>query len=141
MESYDPEQPIDPEGWNALDEAERQVLVERHHRKIHIKVPNLRAHAAIHVAVENQVALGDEIPTQKTLRRLMSEGLSRHDAVHSIGSVLAEHLWNLFKDDAKDEDPNAEYFRQLEELTAESWRKNYGEESEEDDQEQRPAGE
>jgi len=135
MESYDPEQPIDPEGWNALDEAERQVLVERHHRKIHIKVPNLRAHAAIHVVVENQVALGDEFPAQETLTRLMGEGLSRHDAIHAIGSVLAEHMWNLLKDDATDKDHNAEYSRQLEELTAESWRKNFGEESGEDDQE------
>jgi len=135
MKRYDPEQPIDPEEWNALDEGERQVLVEWCHRKIRVKVPNLRAHAAIHVIVENQVALGDEIPAQKTLTRLMSEGLSRHDAVHAIGSVLAEHMWNLLKDNAKDEDPNAEYSRQLEVLTAESWRRNYGEESDEDEEE------
>lgn len=58
MERYDRDRAIDPEEWAALDEGERQYLVERYHRKKRIKMPNSRVHAAIHVVVENQVALG-----------------------------------------------------------------------------------
>jgi hypothetical protein len=46
-----------------------------------------------HVIVENQVALGEAYPVQSVLLRLMEEGLDRHDAIHAIGSVLAERLF------------------------------------------------
>src|SRR5262245_16374745 len=132
MEAYDPERPVDPEEWTALDEGERQYLVERYHRKKRIQVPNSPLHAAIHVIVENQVALGSEIPAQKTLARLMREGLTRHDAVHAIGSVLAGRIFDLIRRDEKGEDVNTEYYRQLEELTAETWLKSFTKESEEE---------
>jgi hypothetical protein len=121
MESYDPDKAIDPEEWMKLDEGERQYLVAQYHHKKRIKMPNARMHALIHVVVENQVAVGAEIPAQKTLSRLMREGLSRHDAVHAIGSVLAGHMFNLIKDRPKEKNLNAAYYRQLEELTAEGW--------------------
>jgi len=132
MECYDPEQTIDPEEWIGLDEGTRQYLVELYHRKLRIKVPNWRAHAAIHVIVENQVALGSEIPVHKTLERLMRQGLSRHDAIHAIGSVLAGHIFDLIKNDAKGEGVDTDYYRQLEELTADGWLSSFTEESEED---------
>jgi hypothetical protein len=109
--------------------------VERYHRKKGIKMPNSRVHAAIHIVVENQVALGAEIPTQKTLARLTREGLNRHDAVHAIGSVLAGCMFDLIKHGAKDQDVNAEYSRRLEGLTAEGWLKTGNEELEEGDPE------
>jgi hypothetical protein len=124
MEHYDPDKSINPEEWVALDEGEREYLVEQYHRKQRIKMPNLRMHAIFHVVVENQIALGDEIPAQKTLARLMREGLSRHDAVHaigSIGSVVASHMFNLIKHGPTSKDSNADYYRRLEELTAEGW--------------------
>jgi hypothetical protein len=133
MERYDPNRTIDPEAWTALDEGERQYLVERFHRWKRIQAPNLRMHAAIHVIVENQVALGSEIPVQKALARLMREGLSRHDAIHAIGSVLAGHLLVLIKHDLKGQHVSADYYCQLEELTAESWLKNINEESGKED--------
>ena len=135
MEIYDPDRAIDPLEWNTLDEDERQYLVERYHRKKRIKMPNSRVHAVFHVIVENQVALGTEIPAQKTLERLIRKGLSRHDAVHAIGSVLAGHMFDLMKHGTKDQDVNANYYRQLEELTAEGWLKSANEELEEEDPE------
>ena len=129
MERYDPDKPIDPEEWLALDEGEREYLVKQYHRKKRIKMPNLRMHAIFHAVVENQVALGDEIPTKKTLARLMREGLSRHDAVHAIGSVMASHMFNLIKDGPTDKESNADYYRQLEELTAEGWLSSSNDES------------
>ena len=131
MEIYDPDRAIDPDEWNALDESERQSLVERYHRKKHIKMPNASLHAAIHVVVENQVALGGEIPVQETFARLMGEGLSRHEAVHAVGSILAGILFDLSKYAEKGQDLNEDYYQQLEELTAESWLRSINEESEE----------
>ena len=132
MQRYDPDKPIDVEEWMALDEAERESLVEQYHRKKRIKMPNVRMHAMFHVVVENQIALGDQIPAQKTLVRLMREGLSRHDAVHAIASVVASHTFNLIKHGPTSKDPNADYYRQLEELTAESWLNSSNDESQDE---------
>jgi hypothetical protein len=132
MERYDPDKSIDPGEWMALDEGEREYIVEQYHRRKRIKMPSLRMHAMFHVVVENQIALGDEIPTQKTLLRLMREGLSRHDAVHAIGSVVASHMFNLVKHGPTSKDPNTDYYRKLEGLTADSWLNSSNDESEEE---------
>ncbi len=70
--------------WQAHSEGERIEAVEAYHRKQGVRVPNPLLHATIDVVVENQVALGDEIPVRQTLIRLMQEGLDRHDAVQAI---------------------------------------------------------
>ena len=132
MERYDPDKPIDAEKWLAIDEGKREYLVEQHHRKKRIKMPSLRMHAMFHVVVENQIAIGDEIPAKKTLARLMREGLSRHDAVHAIGSVVASHMFNLIKHGPISKDPNTDYYRQLEELTADGWLNSSNDESQEE---------
>lgn len=75
-----------------------------------------------HVVVENQMALGDEIPVSSTVQRLMSEGLDRHDAVHAVGSVLTGLVYDIFQSpDVVGQDPNEPYFAALESLTAEEW--------------------
>ena len=129
MERYDPNKPLDAKKWMALDEVERQLLVEQYHRRKRIKMPNARVHAVIHVVVENQIALGSDIPVKKTLSRLMREGLSRHDAVHAIGSVLAGHIYDLLKHGSEEIDVNAGYYRQIEALTAEQWLNSFNDES------------
>ncbi len=119
---YDPQRAPDPKTWLALDEEERIVLVLQYHRRARVRVPNSRLHATIHVIVENQVALGDEIPVRRTLERLRAEGLDRHDAVHAIGSVTAKHIYDLLKEGPPAGDPNEPYWAELENLTAEGWR-------------------
>jgi len=37
MECYDPDKPIDPVEWMALDEGQRDCLVEQYHRKKRIR--------------------------------------------------------------------------------------------------------
>jgi len=58
----------------------------------------------------------------------MSEGLSRHDALHAIGSVLAEHLFEASR--TKDEDfantAQSRYNAAVERLSAKVWRQQYG---------------
>ena len=77
----------------------------------------------MHVIVENQLALGERAVVD-TLARLQAEGLDRHDAVHAIGSVLAEHFYKLLKEGlpVKHADPNVAYFDRLKQLTAAGWR-------------------
>jgi len=120
---YDPQRAPDPKTWLALDEEERIVLVLQYHRRARVRVPNARLHATIHVIVENQVALGDEIPVRRTLERLRAEGLDRHDAVHAAGSVLAKGIYDLLKEGLPAGDPNEPYWAELESLTAEGWRR------------------
>jgi hypothetical protein len=50
--------------------------------------------------------------------------LDRHDAIHAIGMVLAEHLYDVLKTAKSDMDPNAPYFTALERLTAEDWQRS-----------------
>jgi hypothetical protein len=52
----------------------------------------------------------------------MREGLDRHDALHAIGSVLVGIVFDAIKNpDGKQVDINAQYGRELAELTAASW--------------------
>ena len=93
---YDPESAPDARQWLALSELERIRLAQNYHVSARVKVPSMKAHAAIHAAVENQVASGYG-PSKKAMARLVSEGLSRHEAVHAIGSVVAQFIYELNK--------------------------------------------
>ena len=124
MNQYDPLEAPDPEEWLAMDEAERILLAEEYHQRARIRLPNLKLHAVMHVIIENQVALGDEVPAQRTLRRLMAEGLDRHQGIHAISSVLTEHMYDLTHEAESGVDSNQPYFAALERLTAESWQRN-----------------
>lgn len=117
---YDPERHIVVDEWRSTDESEKAILVEDYHQRAGIKTPNANVHAAVHVIVENQIAMGDELQVKKTLHRLMDEGLGRHDAVHAIGSVVAAHMFDMLK--ARQTFDAESYAAELEHLTAESWR-------------------
>jgi hypothetical protein len=77
-----------------------------------------------HVVVENQVLLGDETPVASTLVRLIAEGLSRHDAMHASGTVLAPVIFEILKGEVRS-DPNVVYYQRLRDLTAASWTSEY----------------
>jgi hypothetical protein len=127
MQRYDPLKAPVPHEWLALSETERTALVQDYHRRRRIRLPNERVHAVAHMVVENQIA-ADQTQVQQTAQRLMDEGLDRHQAIHAIGSVLFEYIFDLMKAlNAKDDpqgDPNPAYFAALERLTAESWRRS-----------------
>jgi hypothetical protein len=90
-----------------------------------VTVPNHRLHAATHVIVENQVAMGDELPTRRVLDRLQAEGLDRHDSLHAIGAVLLEHMNELLlRGTPEDAETLAAYRAALERLTARRWRRS-----------------
>lgn len=126
MQKYDPLNSPDPQEWLDLDEQERIELVRKFHRKARIKLPNERLHATIHVIVENQIAMGDEIPVRRVIDRLRTEGLDRHDAIHAVGSVLAGRIYETMQlESAAGDELNTGYFQELEELNAEEWLRSF----------------
>lgn len=123
MKLYDPELAPDPDEWLALPERERLRLVENAHDDELDDLPNPTLHFAMHVAVETQVAMGEQLAVAGELRRLISEGLSRHQAVHAVASVLAEHLFKIMKHPVGPaRDPNEAYYSALRRLSARKWR-------------------
>lgn len=123
MEYYDPEVAPSVEAWLALDEGERIQLIENYHRDTRAAIPRARRwlHASVHAVVENQLALNDE-PVVRAFKRLRTEGLSRHDTVHAIGSVVAEWLYDVQKAQHSPESARANYYAAVERLTAAAWR-------------------
>jgi HD superfamily phosphodiesterase len=129
MKRYDPLKAPDPEEWLSMDEQQRISLAQDYHRRARIRLPNEKVHAVVHAIVENQIALGDEMPLRRTIERLMAEGLDRHDAIHAIGMVLMEFINGVMsraepEHPERGRDPNNPYYAALEKLTAESWRKS-----------------
>jgi phytoene/squalene synthetase len=120
MDKYDPLHPPDPRAWLDLDEAERLDLVSEYHEPTGEEFQDTQVHAAIHVAVENQLA--EHLPSvEAALQRLQAEGLDRHNAVHAIASVLAEHLHDIIQGHSPETDPNEPYYRALEKLSVATW--------------------
>jgi hypothetical protein len=125
--NYDPEIAPDPTAWLTLDEQERMHIVETYHRTAGIGLPNVKVHAAFHAMVENQLAEGLECVV-RAMARLTSEGLSRHDALHAIGSVVAELQFDAAELKTQD-DANtiqSRYNAAVERLSAKEWRRRYG---------------
>lgn len=122
MNLYDPEQAPNAEQWLALDEQLRIKLADEYHRVARISVPNPKANAVFHAIVENQIAENLE-PVVRAMACLMAEGLSRHDAIHAVASVLAEHLHELFNAKAGENKTTANYLAAVDRLTARRWRR------------------
>jgi len=118
---YDPDNAPDPAEWLALEELTRIQLAEEHHRLARTKLPNLKAHAVFHAIVENQVAENLD-PVVRAMTRLTAEGLNRHEAVHAIASVVAEHIHDLLNAKADADNSQAIYYAAVERLTAKRWR-------------------
>lgn len=121
---YDPDRAPDPERWLAQDEMELAEIVMRYHRREQIPLPNERVHASFHVMVENQVALGDSTPVRDAVDRLMGEEMSRHDAIHAVGAVLAKHMHRA----AATHVPVSReaYYADIRALSKEGWFTEYG---------------
>ncbi len=109
-----------------MDEAKRIALVESFHRRARIRLPNLTVHATLHTVVENQAALGDETPVQKTIERLIKEGIDRHEAIHAVAAVLTDLMSKALSGVSRPSDPNVPYFEALEKLTVDRWRRDFG---------------
>lgn len=117
---YDPATDTDPLRWLDSSELNRLDQVLEFHSRSHVDLPHARLHAALHVTVENQLAEGYE-PTVATLRRLLDEGLDRHEAIHAIGSVVTEQMFDLLSGATTSFDHDA-YEQALSALSADGWK-------------------
>jgi len=122
LKRYDPLEAPNPQEWLSLGEDERLALVSDYHRRVKPRPPKAGLHAAIHVIIENQIALGDEYSVQQTADRLLGEGLDRHEAIHAIGSVLIENVHDIARDPVVEPNLNERYLAALAQLTAAGWR-------------------
>ena len=127
MKRYDPNQAPKPKAWLALDESERICLVERYHRQAGIDLPHERGHAMFHAVIKTQLALADPAAAPRALQRLRQQGLTRHEALHAIGAVLARHIGNVLQPGGETGDARGRYVADLEGLSADSWRQWFAE--------------
>jgi len=56
-------------------------------------------HVAIHHTIENQIADHDPPQTAETPEALMRAGYTRHEAIHAIGALLADEIFEILRDD------------------------------------------
>jgi hypothetical protein len=122
MNRYDPNSPPDPTEWLELDEQERILLIELFHRRVHDHAESRKAHSVVHAIVETQLAMDDPASARKALARLTDEGLDRHEAIHAIGSILAEHMFEAVRGSSAEHISNESYAQALSKLTAPAWR-------------------
>jgi hypothetical protein len=84
-------------------------------------LPKPHQHALLHTIVENQIAEGDAIPVREKARQLMAQGLSRHDALHAIASVLVTFMNELAGGQVTEAESNQRYYSALRRLSARKW--------------------
>ncbi len=118
---YNADEQPDPEAWLNLSEAERIELIIEYHNDLDAPAEASATHSAAHVFVENQIALGDATSVPETLERLLGEGITRHEAIHAIGSVLIELMCEAVHDSSDERDLTALYNQRLAALSAKSW--------------------
>ncbi len=126
MDYYDPSKNINPDNWLAMDESERQALIEEYvltdEQGLGEVSPTL--HAAVHAMVETQLAMGEK-ETLDAYNRLIRQGLKRHDTLHALGAVIIEGIHQSMQEDMNDEsaDVTIRYKSRLRKLTAKKWLK------------------
>ncbi len=54
-------------------------------------------HVTIHQTIENQLAEDAPKEVRQVLEALMEQGLSRHEAIHRIGGVLSDEIFQIMK--------------------------------------------
>ncbi|HEY5624271.1 MAG TPA: hypothetical protein VIV14_10970 [Gammaproteobacteria bacterium] len=119
--AYDPDVAPDKLDWIDTDEGEQLHRIMQFHESHGEYGESLEAHAALHVAIETQIAT-DTPEVEATLDRLVKQGLTRHDAIHAIGSVLADSIEEILaSDESETADANARYYEKLSRLNASDW--------------------
>jgi hypothetical protein len=127
MMFYDPDVLPNVEKWIESSEQERLDLIEKYHVQAKIEMPSIKGHAVIHAVVETQIAIGFE-PSVRAISRLQTEGLDRHEAIHAIGYIVADFLYELTTiDESQDsQEINSRMSAAIERLTAKQWFQAFG---------------
>jgi hypothetical protein len=115
MTKYDPSKAPAPAEWNAESQEKQIQMIKAYHDMIGIPVPNLEKHATLHLIVESQIAMGDEIPVSKQVDRLLSEGADRHAVIHAIGNAFV-HLQQKANEHPDIKTSPVSFFKEIEAL-------------------------
>ena len=121
ISDYDPEVEPEPKLWLEAEESERVDAVLDYCEANEADLPDVNIHAHIHMAVETQVAMGDEIPVAETFRRLMTDGLSRHETIHAVGWVLSQHIFDAVHNSTDGVELDMQYYEKLRKFTVAQW--------------------
>lgn len=116
MNKYDPDKTPAPAEWNQLNKEKQYELIKAYHDMIGIPVPNIDRHVTLHLIVESQVAMGDEIPVGKEVSRLLEEGGSRHAIIHAVGTAFL-HLQDKANEHPSIKPSPVSFFKELEALS------------------------
>ena len=90
-------------------------LSELGNEEIEVDGVNPILHITAHQTVENQLAQDDPKEVRRTIEKLTRQGYTRHEAIHAIGSVVMDEIWNILKE--KRPFDEARYSRSLRALT------------------------
>ena len=117
---YNPNIEPDPDWWHSLSREEKINSVLDSHSALWDEVRcNARLHAIAHVTVEDLLASGRNSPVRTTLRNLMAQGLTRHQAIHAIATVILKRITEEIREGNI---PSLEScLKRLSTLTALSW--------------------
>lgn len=128
---YNPDRSPDPTSWLNSDEQARIDAVLAYHRAARTDLPSEEGHAAFHVIVENQLAMPIDAVVE-TAARLQAEGLTRHDTIHAIASVMSREMFDLLQSRTLwSDEADQRYARALGRLTAANWRSGVDRENDE----------
>ena len=121
---YDADQAPAPATWLGAAEEARERAVRAYHAGLADQPPVERPglHAALHVTVENQIAAGDPAETAATLRRLVSAGTTRHEAIHAVASVVLREMDAVVNQKRRYD--RVRVARELDQLRARDWHRS-----------------
>lgn len=95
---YDPDISPDPQEWLSTDGEDRIEAVLTWHEEVETRSEpesGWQLHSSLHAQVETRIAEGGAEADK--LAELTRAGLSRHDAVHAIASVLQRLMEDVVK--------------------------------------------
>ena len=123
MEKYNPLIEPNKEEWLESSEYDRIDMVREFHENNEDDLEDeaLSIHTSIHVIVENQLAMGVEL-IPETIAKLTRQGLGRHEAIHAIGAIISEDIFDIMRGEKSEFSPK-QYRKKLEKITAKRWRK------------------
>ena len=99
----------------SMDEIHKRII-EEHRDQPHPSVQTgaLKAHLLIHGIVEKQILEKNPPQVLHALERMLNSGMSRHEAIHSIGQLVTTEAMSMMKEN-REMDLDA-YIRALDEL-------------------------
>jgi hypothetical protein len=121
---YNPEKAPPVPEWPVLDDSERIAMLEKRgiaaRESVFPELTNANLHGIIHTVVENQITWSVSVIV-KSRARLRALGLSRHDAIHAIGSVLTEQIFHTIKGRNFSANLTEVYYDRVRRLSAAEW--------------------